>query len=76
MARITSAINSRARTARRALALAWWWLRQVTGDASYENYLRSMAQRKAATDGVAHVDEKSFYLDQLRRRYSRLNRCC
>jgi uncharacterized short protein YbdD (DUF466 family) len=59
-----------------ARARAWWWLRQVTGDASYENYLRSMRHRGATQGGAAHLDEKSFYLDQLRRRYSRLNRCC
>jgi hypothetical protein len=23
----------------------WWWLRQVAGDAAYENYLRSRARR-------------------------------
>ena len=28
------------------LRAAWWWLRQVSGDAAYENYLRS-AQRGA-----------------------------
>jgi hypothetical protein len=76
MARNTSRVTSLARTARRALAQTWWWLRQVTGDAAYENYLRSMGPAKAASDGVAHLDERSFYLDQLQRRYSRLNRCC
>jgi uncharacterized short protein YbdD (DUF466 family) len=76
MARINWTVISFARAARRALAQAWSWLRQVTGDASYENYLRSMGQRRADTVGVAHLDEESFYLDQLQRRYSRPNRCC
>jgi uncharacterized short protein YbdD (DUF466 family) len=76
MSRSNLRVASLTHAARRVLAQLWWWLRQVTGDASYENYLRSMRQQKVAHDGVAHLDEKSFYLDQLQRRYSRLNRCC
>ncbi len=62
--------------ARRALAEAWWWLRQVTGDAGYENYLRSAELRDSATGEPPPLSAKEYYLDQLRRRYSRLNRCC
>lgn len=29
-----------ARVTRAIVARAWWWLRQVSGDAAYENYLR------------------------------------
>ncbi len=81
----------------RALALRiprniWRWIRQVSGDAAYENYLRST--RRIAD--VAHVDARAmqagrctthspsaqplsrseFYLDALRRRYSTVSRCC
>ena len=61
---------------------AWTWLRQVTGDAAYENYLRSV-QRTAGCDSLAPVRAGSrplsrtdFYLDAIRRRYSSVSRCC
>jgi uncharacterized short protein YbdD (DUF466 family) len=60
-----------------ALARAWWWLRQVSGDAAYENYLRS---RRRATPARPHcgriASREEFYLDSLRRRYSGPSRCC
>jgi hypothetical protein len=81
----------------RTLALSiprniWRWIRQVSGDAAYENYLRST--RRIAD--VARVDARiehagccstratsaqplsrsEFYLDALRRRYSTVSRCC
>ena len=31
-----------------AMAKFWWWLRQVTGDAAYENYL-GLASRRSRT---------------------------
>jgi hypothetical protein len=82
-----------------ALALAisiprslWRWIRQVSGDAAYENYLRSTCR----IADVASVDPRTtqagccsthatsaqllsrseFYLDALRRRYSTISRCC
>jgi uncharacterized short protein YbdD (DUF466 family) len=61
---------------------AWTWLRQVTGDAAYDNYLRSM-QRADACDSPASMQapreplsRADFYLDALRRRYSTVSRCC
>jgi putative selenoprotein len=60
----------------------WVWLRQVTGDAAYDNYLRSI-QRAAECDSRASLQGHSeplsradFYLDALRRRYSSVSRCC
>jgi uncharacterized short protein YbdD (DUF466 family) len=70
----------------------WRWIRQVSGDAAYENYLRST--RRIAV--VARVDARTmqasccstratsaqpltreeFYLHALRRRYSTISRCC
>jgi hypothetical protein len=70
----------------------WRWIRQVSGDAAYENYLRST---RRIADG-ARVDARTmqagccsthatsaqllsrseFYLDALRRRYSTVSRCC
>jgi uncharacterized short protein YbdD (DUF466 family) len=60
----------------------WVWLRQVSGDAAYDNYLRSM-RRSSAYDSLASPDavcaplsRADFYLDSLRRRYSTISRCC
>jgi hypothetical protein len=62
--------------------LAWEWLRQVSGDAAYENYLR--CGRRASQLGPggpgnasgARLSRKDFYLDSLERRYSSASRCC
>lgn len=60
----------------------WVWLRQVSGDAAYDNYLRSI-RRSAAYDSLASLDaaraplsRAEFYLDAVRRRYSTVSRCC
>jgi uncharacterized short protein YbdD (DUF466 family) len=64
------------------LRLAWEWLRQVSGDAAYENYLRCGRHAShGAPDGPgrasgARLSRKEFYLDSLRRRYSSVSRCC
>ncbi len=36
------------RSVREVLRKAWWWLRQVSGDAAYENYVRWAASRRLA----------------------------
>jgi uncharacterized short protein YbdD (DUF466 family) len=63
---------------RRAAVWLWWWLRQVSGDAAYENYLRRAAgPRGAAQPGNAPLlSPEEFYLDTLRRRYTGITRCC
>jgi len=55
----------------------WWALRQVFGDAAYENYLQSV-RRNAGQGGeiAAALSRDEFYLDSLRRRYSKISRCC
>ena len=63
-----------------AAKTVWWWLRQVLGDAAYENYLLS-ASRRAARGSTSCADARvltreEFYLDALRRRYSAISRCC
>ena len=74
------------RTVLRGVVSAWrkfvWYVRQVTGDAAYENYLRCKARR--AANGYAPlpdepskpVSEQEFYLETIRRQYSRISRCC
>ena len=63
----------------------WNWLRQVSGDAAYENYLNSFRRRGTLTES-AHscyghdlgtpLSRKEFFLDVLRRRYNSVSRCC
>ena len=50
----------------------WRGLREWSGDAAYEAYLR------AAAGGEAQkvLSPKEFYLQQLEGKYSRPNRCC
>ena len=70
MRRLFSAAISTARQ-------VWWALRQIFGDAAYENYLSSV--RRNAINGssiAAHLSRDEFYLDSLRRRYSKISRCC
>ena len=56
----------------------WWFLRQISGDAAYDNYLQAVRRQ----DSSGHKDEREplstreFYADSLRRRYSKISRCC
>jgi hypothetical protein len=55
----------------------WWALRQIFGDAAYENYLRSVRRNLAQGASVsAPLSRDEFYLDSLQRKYSKINRCC
>jgi hypothetical protein len=50
-------------------AACWRFLRAWCGDSAYETYA-------ARTPAPRRLDRKAFYLDTLRRRYQRPNRCC
>ena len=56
----------------------WWWVRQVTGDAAYENYLRSRSRAvHAAGEGCGGLlSAEEFYLEKLRHKYMGISRCC
>ncbi|HEY4837323.1 MAG TPA: CstA-like transporter-associated (seleno)protein [Candidatus Acidoferrales bacterium] len=55
----------------------WWALRQIFGDAAYENYLRSIRRNEILGAKItAPLSRDEFYLDSLQRRYSKINRCC
>ena len=59
----------------------WWWLRQVSGDADYENYMRrgsrdSCAGGSEVRCSLGAISAEEFYLENLRRKHSRINRCC
>jgi uncharacterized short protein YbdD (DUF466 family) len=49
----------------------WRGLRQWCGDADYDRYLRAARKHTRPV-----LSREAFYLDQLRRRYSRPSRCC
>jgi uncharacterized short protein YbdD (DUF466 family) len=55
------------------LKRAWSWLRQVTGDDAYDNYLRRAARN---AEGQQSLSRAAFYQESLRRRYSTVSRCC
>jgi len=58
-------------SARKVLQAVWQWLRQVSGDAAYENYVRSTSQRS-----FPPLSREAFYCESLERKYARINRCC
>jgi uncharacterized short protein YbdD (DUF466 family) len=55
------------------LRRAWSWLRQLTGDAAYDNYLRHAARNPGGRQSLSRAE---FYQESLRRRYSTPSRCC
>ncbi len=62
---------------RNDLRRVWSWLRQVSGDAAYENYVRYARREAGTTTGSAPLLARDeYYLDSLRRRYSTVSRCC
>jgi uncharacterized short protein YbdD (DUF466 family) len=69
----SSRASVRCKSLRRVLRKVWLAIREWSGDAAYERYLRSPRTR-AHTAGVLSPAE--FYVEQLDRRYSRPNRCC
>ena len=53
-----------AMTIERGARAGWWWLRQVLGDAAYDNYLRSTARRlNAGKDTVRPPAARSALLN-------------
>ena len=57
--------------------LFWWMVRQISGDAAYENYLRSgVTQLRGDAAKNQPMSPEKFYEDSLRRRYSQASRCC
>ena len=64
---------------RSALRKAWLYLRQVTGDAAYENYVKYCAAARksdSSSDPTAVMGRAEFYSETLKRKYSTINRCC
>ena len=63
-----------------AVRRALWWVRQLSGDSAYDNYLRCVCQVAAHAPeprtAPKPLSRKEFYLDSVRRRYSTPSRCC
>ena len=61
-----------------AVKRLWRWLREVSGDAAYESYVRSHKRScsRAPSQVQRLLTREQFYLDALRRRYSGVSRCC
>jgi uncharacterized short protein YbdD (DUF466 family) len=55
----------------------WWAIRQIFGDAAYETYLASVQRKEAHAAGdPVPLSRDEFYLESLKRRYSKISRCC
>src|SRR3981189_3736648 len=60
----------------------WWWQRQVSGDAAYENYVRLATSRSSGHAGCGHDNSEKIasgeecYFVRLRLDHSSLSRCC
>ncbi|HTW38994.1 MAG TPA: YbdD/YjiX family protein [Steroidobacteraceae bacterium] len=57
----------------RWLRALWEGLRALSGDDAYERYL---AHHARAHPGTAPLSRRAFYLDEERRKWSGINRCC
>lgn len=58
---------------KRIARAAWSGLREWSGDAAYERYLRRNA---AATPRGRALTLAEFYVEHVNRKYSRPSRCC
>lgn len=58
-----------------AAALRGFWsgLRELTGDDAYDRYLARHAATHAA---MPPLDREAFYIGELERKWSGVNRCC
>jgi len=54
------------------LSRLWQGLREWSGDAAYETYVRCARKHRVATV----LTREEFYVEQLQRKYSRISRCC
>jgi len=59
-----------------ALRKAWRYLREVTGDAAYENYVKYCAAKESNSNPPKRMTRAEFYNDAQRRKYSTISRCC
>ena len=55
------------------LQVLWRWLRAVTGDDAYEQYLR---RHERVHPDVPPLSREAFFESQLLQKWSSVNRCC
>jgi uncharacterized short protein YbdD (DUF466 family) len=65
-----TALQSRLKAGARRL---WRGIREWCGDAAYERYVQSQTRNSC---GLSLLSREQFYIEQLQKRYSRVNRCC
>jgi uncharacterized short protein YbdD (DUF466 family) len=65
--------NTHWRRVQKLARRVWRGIRDWCGDSAYERYLSASKKRESQDSPLS---EKSFYVEQLDRRYSRPNRCC
>lgn len=58
---------------KRTARAAWSGLREWSGDAAYERYLRRSAAMSRDRRALTPAE---FYVEQVNRKYSRPSRCC
>ena len=56
---------------KKVFMIIWDYLREVCGENDYARY-----QARARVDGDAALSPSEFYVWKLRRKYSRVSRCC
>jgi hypothetical protein len=54
------------------LRVMWKGMRDWCGDSAYETYAACAAKRSS----LPELSREEFYLAQMERKYSRVNRCC
>lgn len=55
------------------LRTVWRWMRALSGDDAYERYLARQERRQPAGPALTRRD---FYLEEQRRKWSGVSRCC
>ena len=55
------------------LSRVWFGIREWCGDAAYERYVKS---HKKCSSNSTLLTREEFYVSQLQKKYSRVNRCC
>jgi uncharacterized short protein YbdD (DUF466 family) len=57
------------------LRRAWATIRAITGDDAYERYLKHWHAVHAATGGRP-LDRRAFFIEEQRRKWEGVRRCC
>jgi len=61
------------RRAAHGMRTLWGWLRALSGDDAYERYLTRHGRQHP---GACPLTRRDFYLEEQRRKWSGVSRCC